>query len=99
MPHSELVSKTLNLRLSPSMIKVELKAKMVKELQPLTVILRAAARPEFSLMRVPLAVTLKMGLLKADIIEICPISYVSSCFGAGYWIEDYGWSESDAWSE
>ena len=24
---------------------------------------------------------------------------VSSCYGAGYWIEDYPWSATDAWRD
>lgn len=35
----------------------------------------------------------------ATAINICPEDLVNSCFGAGYWIEDKPWSESDAWRE
>lgn len=32
-----------------------------------------------------------------DISEVCPIDYVHSCFGAGYWIGDMPWVGDDAW--
>ena len=35
----------------------------------------------------------------ADIYYVCPIDRVSSCFGAGYWIEDMPWREDDSWRE
>lgn len=33
------------------------------------------------------------------IAEVCPIDYVHSCFGAGYWIDDLAWADDDAWRD
>ena len=32
-----------------------------------------------------------------EFVEVCPISYVRSCFGAGYWRNDMAWQNDDAW--
>lgn len=32
-----------------------------------------------------------------EFLEVCPISYVRSCFGAGYWRNDMAWMNDDAW--
>lgn len=37
--------------------------------------------------------------VKAEVSYIEPNDFVNSCFGGGYWEEDYGWSESDCWAE
>lgn len=37
------------------------------------------------------------GMISAYSSEICPIDYIHSCYGAGYWIGDMQWVGDDAW--